>query len=265
MGLTLVLGLSGCNLPPSNTPPPTVNNLEKAKIFNTGAGRVLSPEEAKKKREESTIDPTVVEERDDIVSVQQFWNPQPWLTDSASRPVGFRVPIYLLSGQTEKGAFAPGTILAWMYLVDPAAPAGSTNRQPLYVWEMPRNDAMGFRVRKKTMMGYFYGFLLKWPETINVAGETIEIEFGYERLDKRVVLGTPQRFKVPVPPGTPRKRPQPPAAPPVAQRPFSDEEIAALRRQVAKSPRPSPGEQPETPTADARTRQPVSPASRPSE
>src|SRR5262245_65532065 len=116
----------------------------------------MTPEEIKKEKEKNPpIDPTVVEERDDIVSIQQFWNPQPWISDAGSRPVGFKVPVYMISGHTDppKGAFVPGTILAWMYLVDPTAPPSSTSRQPLYIWELPRNDAMGFRVRKKALMG----------------------------------------------------------------------------------------------------------------
>lgn len=236
MAAGLLLAVApGCALfEPQPAPPQPVNNPDAARVFSA-KGTILSPEEAKKKREASVIDPTMVEERDDVVSIQQFWNPQPWINDAAGQPVGFRVPVYLVSGETEKGAFVPGTIICWMYHVDPDAPAGTTNRQPLYIWELPRSDAMGFRVRKKALMGFPYYFVLKWPETMTLAGETVEVEFGYERLDKRLVLGAPQRFRVPPPIGSPRRK-APAESPPATARQFTPEELAALRRQVAKEP-----------------------------
>lgn len=258
-GLT---ALGGCPaMQPASAPAPAVHNIDSARIFNS-TGRIVDPEQARKQREAAVIDPTVVEERDDIVSIQQFWNPMPWINDAAGRPVGFRVPVYLISAQSDppKGAFVPGTILVWMYLVDPAAPPASTSRQLLHIWELSRNDAMGFRVRKRALMGYAYYFVLKWPETMNIAGETIEIEFGYERLDKRVVLGAPQRFKVPLPPGTPRRR-LPPEAAAVAAPRYSQAELEAMRRQVARS-EPLDASQPTPPPPAARSRLPES---RPSE
>jgi hypothetical protein len=146
------------------------------------------------------IDPLRVDEHDDIVAIHNLWNPVPWLKDSVGRVVGFQVPAYLVSGETEKGAFAPGTIIVWIYTIERGAD-GKIDRRVAHIWEFDRDKAMGFRVRKRAIAGYYYGFVLKWPAELNLDAREIEIVFGYERRDGHVVLGTPHRRRVPVAPG----------------------------------------------------------------
>ena len=145
------------------------------------------------------IDPVKIKTGDDIVNIVQFWPQPPWL-QQGDRIVGFKVTTYFVSGQTEKGAFVPGTIFAWVYELVPDG-AGGRERKLAYVWELDEAEALGFRVNKRSVMGYHYGFVLRWPEDITLEGKLIEIQFGYERLDKGVVLGSSQRFRVPMPAG----------------------------------------------------------------
>ena len=61
------------------------------------------------------------------------------------------------------------------------------------------------------VMGYYYGFPLTWPPDADVIGRQIEIAFGYERADGRLVMSPARRFRVPVsqsfrgPPAPPRR------------------------------------------------------------
>ncbi|RMF76472.1 MAG: hypothetical protein D6744_12275, partial [Planctomycetota bacterium] len=46
------------------------------------------------------VDAAAVPTRDDIVSIHQFWPQVPWLRDTSGKAVGFRVPVYFVSGET---------------------------------------------------------------------------------------------------------------------------------------------------------------------
>lgn len=142
------------------------------------------------------IDPQRVPTRDDITQIVQFWGQLPWRKRD-DRIIGFQVPTYFVSGQTDRGAFVPGRILVWLYEVDLAGPAGA-NRTLRYMWELDQAEAMGFRVRREAIGGYYYGFILTWDDSLDLEGRTVDIQFGYERLDGRVIEGRPQRLRVPL-------------------------------------------------------------------
>ncbi|MFQ5805203.1 MAG: hypothetical protein ACE5I3_01995 [Phycisphaerae bacterium] len=145
------------------------------------------------------IDSTKIPTRDDIVQIIQYWPQVPWLQER-ERIVGFRVPVYFVSGQTEKGAFVPGNIYVWVYELVPGED-GRRQRKLVHMWEFDQGDALGFRVNKRAVGGYFYGFPLTWPKELALEGKEIEVQFGYERTDKGVLLSPPRRFSVPVPAG----------------------------------------------------------------
>lgn len=156
-------------------------------------------EDDPKKRRQNEIDPTQIETRDDIFEIVQYWPQMPFLQKS-NRIVGFKVTVYFRSGQTQKGAFVPGNIFVWVYELEPV-PGGGRKPKLAYMWEFDQAEAMGFRVTKRAIGGYYYGFLLGWPPEVAPEGKLVEIQFGYERADKRVVLSEPRQFRVPVPMG----------------------------------------------------------------
>ncbi|HUU95197.1 MAG TPA: hypothetical protein VM487_05625 [Phycisphaerae bacterium] len=181
LGLALgaVVLCFGCKAPPK----------QGENYADTGRrGQPLSPPEL--------IDPTTIPTRDDIVAIHQFWPNVPWLWE-ADRVVGFRAPVYFVSGQTEKGAFVPGTIFVWVYTLE-RGPDRKPTRNLAHMWEFDESAALNYRVRKEGVAGYFYGFMLNWPPNVELEGRLIEIEFGYERRDKTVVTGAARRFRVPV-------------------------------------------------------------------
>jgi len=145
------------------------------------------------------INPAKIKTGDDIVKIVQFWPQSPWLQEG-EHIVGFKVTVYFVSGQTEKGTFVPGTIFAWLYELVPNK-AGGYEKKLAYVWQLDEADALGFRINKRGVMGYHYGFPLRWPDNLALEGKLIEIQLGYERLNKSVIQSSVRRFRVPVPMG----------------------------------------------------------------
>lgn len=264
----------GCQLPQPNTPPSGPAPAGYPSIFGHSARRENRPTSG------AIIDPEKIPPRDDVVSIQQFWNPYPWLTDRGSgKIVGFGVPVYFVSAQTEKGVFVPGTILASLFEVRRTR-EGPPQRIPLHLWELDARQALRFRVRKQAVGGYYYGFLLTWPDDLNLHGREIEVGFSYRRLDGTVVDGPLQRFRVPVPlgwqpatgrtsgvdrePGAPREVPSDPAAGAASQpgRERTDLDLDALleelRRRVQRRAADGGSGQPPT-TQQAQPDGPLSP------
>jgi hypothetical protein len=133
----------------------------------------------------------------------------PWLFDSDRRAVGFQATVYFWSGSTDRGAFVPGKIMVWMYTIEPSQ-VGMPQRKPVYGWEFDEAQSTLYRVRKTGIQGYYYGFPLAWGPEVDVLGREIEVVFGYEHLDGRIITAIGQRLRVPIPPGY--RRPPPGAA-----------------------------------------------------
>ncbi len=183
VAILLPMATGGCAMferPKASPPPP----------------RILGQTQARKPGKKE-IDPTRVRTRDDIVEIYQPWPQTPWLYDEFGRVVGFRVRTYFISGTTQKGAFVPGTIVIKLSEVH-RLPGGRYQRIALHTWEFSERDALGYRIRRLALTGYSYGFVLRWPQELDLAGKTIEIAFYYRRLNGSVVRGLPRRFRVPV-------------------------------------------------------------------
>jgi len=181
--LALAAFCAGCETPPQSNPPRSI----------------LGGRQGADRRRQNEIDPTKIESRDDIFQIVQFWPQMPWL-QKADRVVGFKVTVYFRSSETRLGAFVSGNILVWVYEL---VPAEDGRREPrlAHMWEFDQAEAMGYRITRRSIQGYYYGFPLIWPRELTLEGKQVEIQFGYERADKRVVLSEPRQFRVPVPAG----------------------------------------------------------------
>ena len=146
-------------------------------------------------QDKNQIKPERIETRDDITAIYQFYT-VPWLRNADGGIVGFKAAVYFHSGQTERGAFVHGSILVWLYEVV-REPDGGLARKFLHEWELNEREAMAYRVRKRSGMGYYYGLFFSWPPELELSGKQIEIVFGYERTDGKVITGAPRRFRVP--------------------------------------------------------------------
>jgi hypothetical protein len=138
----------------------------------------------------------------DIVAVKKFYAMVPWLSfDDAGdpNPEGFKVTVYLISSKTDKGAFGEGDILVSLYEYDSERPPrGEKSRPPqmIHQWALTPDDAMPFRAKNPTVMGYGYQLRLTWGE-LDLLGKTISINIDFRRPDGRIIRGQPQTFQVP--------------------------------------------------------------------
>lgn len=144
---------------------------------------------------------------DDVVAIHQYYMRPSWFRDEEGEVSGVRVRTYFLPAVAQgeemaKGVFVPGTIEALLYQLAPR-PDGTDEYHVVHQWSFDRQAAMGFRVRKRSLLGESYGFYLKWPPELNLRGRQIMIEFRYERRDGQVVRGRGARLLVPGPPASP--------------------------------------------------------------
>ena len=146
------------------------------------------------------LDVPRVKTRDDITAVYSIFPRDPWLRDNDGNVTGFKASVYFQSGKTQKGAFVPGKILIWLYSMH-RGPDGQLERRFVHGWEMDEQEAMNWRVRFERRLGYQYGFPILWPPDADLAGKQVEIQFGYERKDGKIIEGSVRRFRVSVPMG----------------------------------------------------------------
>lgn len=186
----LLTGCSDASPSPTSSKPDAAAKAQDVRIMGRKSDDAPAP----------TIDPMRVETRDDIVRVHQFWSQDPWIKDpSTGRVTGFSVATYFVSSATEKGAFVSGDIQVMVYWLRPL-PNGDFERTLAYQWDMNELQASSFRVRKKAILGYYYGLVLKWPETLDLSGKQIEVQIAYRRGDGGVVRSSPRGFRIEPPP-----------------------------------------------------------------
>ena len=185
LALTAALGAAvGCEAPGKPPPPSVFGNRD-----------ATEREQEMRAQEARRVDPEIAPTYDDIIEIAQFWPTVPWRTD-LGRTVGFRVPTYFVSAETRKGAFVAGNITATIYVLEPRRGGGFV-RTVAHRWVLDEALSAPFRVTKEVLGGFYYGFVLNWPEDVRLDGEQIEIQFAYERADGRVVTSSARQFRVP--------------------------------------------------------------------
>ena len=149
--------------------------------------------------------------RDDVVTVYQFFRPDPWLKDEEGRVAGLKGRVYFVPAGFDKGVFVAGTIKASLYLRNPR-PDGTYERSLVHEWAFNAKEAEGFRIVKRSEMGDSYGFVLRWEGDLKLADREVEIRFSYVRADGRVITGRATALRVEAP-YTATRRAAPTSAP----------------------------------------------------
>jgi hypothetical protein len=149
--------------------------------------------------------------RDDVVTVYHFYRVPPWVYSPEGRVNGLLPRVYFVPAGDDKGFFVPGAIHATLH-VRTRRPDGTYERTLVHEWRFDPKQAEGFRIVKRSTLGDSYGFVLRWPDELNLSGREIEIRFSYVRQDGRVIQGRPTPLPEPVPSGAPPPASQ--AAPP---------------------------------------------------
>lgn len=173
--------LTGCQAQqPKADPPPNVVGISDPR------GREKPPE---------YIDASKVEMRDDIKEICAYWR-EPMLFRNNDIPAGFRATVFFVSGGTQKGAFVPGVIRVQLFVADERKSFAKAT-EPVHEWRLDAREAMNWRIRRASMLGYGYGLMLPWPDVLNLEGRRIAIEIGYERGDGTVVRSRRRTVDVP--------------------------------------------------------------------
>lgn len=183
--------LAGCQGPQPANQTPQTTSPPITPIFGGPKPAAAQPDKPK------PLEAEKIEARDDIIAINVIWQQHPWIGDQRGMINGFKAgPVYFQSGGTSKGAFVSGKIRCDLFRID--RKPGRIDRFALQSWEFDAAKARGFRLTRRLIGGYGYGFLLNWANDLNLAGREIEVEFSYERADGRVVSSPPERLKVPL-------------------------------------------------------------------
>lgn len=137
-------------------------------------------------------------QRDDVVAIRNFYPSPPWVQPEEGQVAGVRARTYFISGETGKGRFVDGVVRVELSILQPLE-EGTYERQPVHEWRYDVEQARGFRILRPSLAGESYGFVLEWPQALNLAGQTIEVTFRYERTDGKLIEGARRRFTVPLP------------------------------------------------------------------
>jgi len=137
----------------------------------------------------------------DIVQVKKFFEISPWLSfdpNDSRKPGGFKVVVYLISAKTQRGAFGDGVIHIVMSLAetDPNDPRAKHFRE-VRRWSYDPQQALLYRAKKKTVLGYGYQLRCNWEDT-DVLGKEIAIHVEFERKDGRILTSQPNYLRPPM-------------------------------------------------------------------
>ena len=135
----------------------------------------------------------------DIIGVRTYFKNNPFLSfddEGDPDPEGIKVTYYAVSNATQIGAFGDGAIRFKMYVIEPGREGEPATGRLVKTWEFNPQQAMGWRVRRQTTLGWPYMFHLNWGDA-DPYGKEIRIVPEFVRTDGRVIKGSPKDLKVP--------------------------------------------------------------------
>lgn len=136
----------------------------------------------------------------DIIGVRRYFANNPFLSfddESDPNPEGFKVTYYAVSNATQKGVFGDGLIRFKMYVIEPGVEGEPATGRLIKTWEFNPQQAMGWRIRRVTTLGWPYLFHLNWGDA-DPYGKEVRIVPEFVRTDGRVIKGSPKDLKVPI-------------------------------------------------------------------
>ncbi|MBN1491029.1 MAG: hypothetical protein JXA69_14035 [Phycisphaerae bacterium] len=135
-----------------------------------------------------------------VIEIATFFSANPFgPVGGSSTPGGFRIGALYLMAPNEQGqsvgVFADGIIHVYLYSVEKDA-EGMSARHLVRDWTFDPVQAMPYRAKKATVLGYGYQLHCVWGDA-DVLGRDVEIEVHFARKDGRLITSTPKAFKVP--------------------------------------------------------------------
>lgn len=136
-----------------------------------------------------------------VVQVVAFFDPpemNPWIwAEDQTRVRGIIINSLYLGGSEGKGVFGDGVIRPKLYVAR-QDDQGKTRWEVVREWSFDVQEAMPFRTKKQTVMGWGYGLIpLDWGDK-NLAHQLIRISISFECSNGRVVTRrSRQEYRVP--------------------------------------------------------------------
>lgn len=123
----------------------------------------------------------------------------PWIwNDSHERPRGVHVKALYLIGRNSKGVFGEGVIRPKLF-VRQVTDSGEVSWRLEKEWSLNMQEAIPFRSKRQTAMGWGYSLYLPWDELPRLAGRQVRLIVEFERTDGRRVISNKKDFRVPTP------------------------------------------------------------------
>lgn len=168
---------------------PTACNKPKAEEPTWHASDMPHPNPKPFKPPPEALDPN-------IIGVKTLFFINPWINLDDDRDAdGFRFTLYLESGTTRnKARFGDGTIVVSVFHFVPG-PDGKRKRELLFRQEYTPEQAVPYRVRDATAIGWGYGMRVSWGDR-DVYGKEIEVVTSFVRRDGKVYSSSPSALRV---------------------------------------------------------------------
>ncbi len=132
-----------------------------------------------------------------VLGVSCFYSGlSPWMWNQDRTMVrGIKVGAVFLLGPNSTGVFGDGVIhprLFAAYRDD----QGQQHFQLVKEWTFSVDQAMPFRIKRRTRGGWGYTFFLPWGD-LDLSGRDIRLTVSFERSDGMVISGSKKDFRVP--------------------------------------------------------------------
>jgi len=133
-----------------------------------------------------------------IVRVAAYYPPyDPWIWNETRTHVrGIVISALYLEGPDVLGVFGDGIIRPRLYVL---SGSGKEAGEPQLVreWSFDPEQAMPYRSRKRTLLGFGYRFHLLWGDELDLSGKDIRVVIVFERRDGMLIYSGKKDFRVP--------------------------------------------------------------------
>lgn len=166
-------------------------------IVVAGCGGPKPEPPAGTKTELSPADVARMPTQPNVVNVLAIYNPYTcwiWNPDK-SRVRGVRVGSLYLIGPDYTGVFGDGVIRPRVYVME-RDDDGRKVPKLVKEWSLDVAQAVEFRAKKKTKLGWGYGLFLDWGD-LDLGGREIRVVIAFERGDGQVVTSKKTDLMVP--------------------------------------------------------------------
>jgi hypothetical protein len=186
---------------PSAAQPTTLIGLLSIALLTGCASHDKAPAAARSSPDQPYTPQQVAAMRDvNVLGVAALYNPfDPWLwTESHEKPCGVVIPALYLMGANYRGVFGDGVIRPRLYVRE-LNDKGEVSWNLVKEWSFTTDEAIWFRSKKQSEMGWGYRLHLPWDGLADLAGKQIRMVVEFERIDGRKIFSDKKDFRVPHP------------------------------------------------------------------